>query len=391
MPKYRVQTLNAISPLGLQAFDAERYDVGNTVEKPHALLVRSFDLHTWSLPASVEVIGRAGVGVNTIPVPQLSLQGIPVLNTPGANANAVKELVLAGMLMASRHLNRAWHYTNQFTETDQVTLEQIVESTKKQFAGTELCGKTLGVIGLGSIGVKIANAAVHLDMRVIGYDPAMTVRNAWELSPLVQQAHALIEVLTQADFVTVHVPLNDKTHHLFNERSMRSMKNGAILLNFARDHIVETEALLQALEDKKLRCYVCDFPNIALYQNPNVIALPHIGASTQEAEENCAVMVAQNVRDFLEQGHIRCSVNFPDVELARTDGYRLAITNANVPNMVAQISTVLSEANLNIIDMINKSRGDLAYTLLDVDQPVTDVVFQKMAAIEGVIRVRRVG
>lgn len=390
MYKYRIQTLNAISPHGLQTFDAHQYDVGNSMENPQALLVRSFDLHAWPIPVSVEVIGRAGVGVNTIPVGQLSAKGIPVLNTPGANANAVKELVLAGMLMASRHIHQAWFYTQQLSETEQEALEHTVESTKKQFAGTELAGKTLGVIGLGSIGVKVANAALHLDMRVIGYDPAMTVRNAWELSPLVQQAHALVEVLSQSDFVTVHVPLNEKTHHLLNERSIRSMKNGAILLNFARDQIVETDALLQALAERKLRCYVCDFPSIALHHHAHVLALPHIGASTQEAEENCAVMVAQNVRDFLEHGQIRYSVNFPDVELTRTEGYRLAVTNANVPNMVAQISAVLSDANLNIIDMINKSRGELAYTLLDVDQPLSEMVLQKIENIAGVIRVRRV-
>lgn len=385
---YKIKTLNNIAQIGLDEFNPKHYQVASELDDPDAILVRSHDMHGMLLPASVEVVGRAGAGINNIPVDELTKQGIPVMNTPGANANAVKELVITGMLLACRNICSAWEYTRHLDGDDE-TIHAQVEKHKKQFAGFELPGKTLAVVGLGHIGVKVANVGVHLGMKVIGYDPAITVRNAWELSSSVIHAESLDELLPQADFITFHIPLIEATRHLINQTRLQKMKTGVVLLNFARDGIIDNRALADAIDQKQVSTYVCDFPVNIFQHNPHVICLPHLGASTKEAEENCAVMIAQQVQDYLENGHIHNSVNFPAVKLLRTEGFRLAIANANVPNMVAQISTALSEKENNIVDMINRSRGEIAYTLIDVNNPIDDETLANIRAIKGVIRARR--
>lgn len=383
---FKILTLNNISPLGLAEFDNTQFIVGPDIENPDAILLRSFNLHDYTIPASTSLVVRAGAGTNNIPLELMTKQGIPVLNTPGANANAVKELVLTGMLLACRNICAAWNYVNHLKPEDDI--HTLVEQQKKSFAGFELPGKTLGIIGLGHIGVKVANAADALDMKVIGFDPAMTVQNAWELSSSVKQADSVEEVLRQADFVSIHVPLIDATRNLINSKTLQQMRKGAILLNFARDGIVDTDALLGAIQSQHISRYVCDFPEAKLLAIPEVICLPHLGASTHEAEENCAVMAARQTIEFLRKGTIKHSVNFPTVKLAQNTGHRLAIVNANVPNMVAQISSVLSKAQCNIIDMINKSRAEIAYTLIDIDNDITPDIIAKISAIDGVIRTR---
>lgn len=385
---YKIKILNNISPVGLSRFSADHYEVTPDIKNPDAILLRSFNMHDMEIPESVQAIGRAGVGTNNIPIQKLTALGIPVLNTPGANANAVKELVITGMLLASRNICRAWDYTRQI-EGDDDTLHHQVEKQKKQFAGFELPDKTLGVIGLGKIGVKVANAAVQLGMNVIGYDPAITVRNAWELSSNVQQAEALKDAIHNSDFISLHVPLNDKTHDLVNADTLKMMKPNVVLLNFARAPIVNNEALAEAFKTNHVRNYVCDFPCNYFKNNSQVISLPHLGASTKEAEENCAVMVADQIQSYLEKGIIRNSVNFPTVTLPRGDGHRIAIANLNVPNMVAQISTILSQANINIIDMINKSRDEIAYTIMDINADISNETLNQIHSIEGVVRARR--
>lgn len=389
---FRVKTLNNISKQGLAQFAKERYQISDDVAEPDAILVRSFDMHNLTLPKSVQVVGRAGAGTNNIPISHFTQQGIPVLNTPGANANAVKELVLASMLLASRNICHAWEYVRQLEIDDAEALNHHVEQHKKQFVGAELPGKTLGIIGLGNVGVQVANAACHLGMKVVGYDAGITVKNAWQLAPNVEHAEHIDQVLTNSDFISLHVPYNDKTHHLINTAKFALFKKGAILLNFAREGIVDNQALQAALTEQRVHYYICDFPDPLLKNNPRVVSLPHLGASTYEAEENCAVMIAHQLQAYLEEGHIVNSVNFPEVKMPRIkgDSFRLAVINANVPNMLAQISTVLSTASVNIIDMINKSRGDVAYTLVDINTPVTDTLLSQIGAIDGVIRVRRI-
>lgn len=384
---YKIRLLNHIAHEGLERFDRSRYQIDSEIKEPDAWLVRSFDLRNTPIPESLKVVGRAGVGVNTIPIDELTRFGIPVMNTPGANANAVKELVITGMLLASRNICAAWDYTRGLSGSDH-ELNIRVEKEKKQFSGFELPSKTLGVVGLGKIGVKVANAAVHLGMRVIGYDPAITVKSAWELSSEVHQSESLRDLLKSSDFITLHVPLNEHTHHFINEQNISWMKKGAVLLNFARDKIVHDVAVLQALQTHHLRYYVCDFPSNVLIQHPEVICLPHLGASTKEAEINCAVMIADQIMDFLENGQIKNSVNFPAVKLERTDGYRLAIANVNVPNMVAQISSVLSREHINIIDMINKSKDQIAYTMMDINTKIDEQLLIHIRNIKGVIWAR---
>ena len=381
-----ILTLNNISPAGLNEFDNHNFTVSSTIEKPDAILLRSFNLHDYIIPDSVTLIARAGAGTNNIPLNHMTERGIPVLNTPGANANAVKELVITGMLLACRNICSAWNYVNQLNAHDDI--HTLIESQKKLFAGFELPGKTLGIIGLGHIGVKVANAADALEMNVIGYDPAMTVQNAWELSASVKQAESIEAVLRHADFVSIHVPLIDATRNLINSQTLQQMRKGAILLNFARTGIVDNDALLAALKSQQLSHYVCDFPEATLLNVPNIICLPHLGASTREAEENCAVMAARQMIDFFKTGAIHHSVNFPNVKLTQSQGHRIAIVNANIPNMVAQISSVFSQDQCNIIDMINKSRHNIAYTLIDVDRAITPNLLQKLNAIDGVIRTR---
>jgi D-3-phosphoglycerate dehydrogenase len=384
---FRVLTLNNIAGVGLKRFPPERYQVGAQVDRPDAILVRSADLHAMDIASSVKAIGRAGAGVNNIPVAKLSARGVPVFNAPGANANAVKELVIAGLLIAARNLVPAVRFVEGLAGDD-ATLHQLVEDGKKQFAGFELPRHTLGILGLGKIGSLVADSAIKLGMNVIGYDPHLTVDAAWGLPSQVRKANSVEEVMKASDFITVHVPLADSTRGLINAERLKLVKGSAILLNFARDGIVDDAAVVAALSAKKLRGYVCDFPARALAGQPGVIAFPHLGASTREAEDNCAVMVADQLRDYLEHGHIANAVNFPDVVMARESQWRVCIANANVPNMLGQISTTMANAGLNIHNMLNKSKGEMAYTLVDVDSPVPDAAIRGLAAIAGVLGVR---
>ncbi len=385
---YRIRTLNSISPRGLARLPQERYQVGNEVAAPDAILVRSADMHALELPASVLAVGRAGAGTNNIPVEALSRRGVVVFNAPGANANAVKELVLAGLLLAARNLAPAWLFARSL-RGDEAALDAQVEKGKKAFVGFELPGRTLGVVGLGAIGVEVANSALALGMKVLGYDPQITVQRAWQLSASVEQARSLEDLFARSDAVSVHVPLNDATRGLVNAARLALMRPGGTVLNFARAAIVDEAAVLAALDAGALHAYVCDFPTLAVKDHPKVLALPHLGASTGEAEENCAVMVAEQVRDFLENGNIRNSVNYPEALLPRVPGTtRLAIANANVPNMVGQISTCLAAAHLNIADLLNKSRGEFAYTLIDTDGEVGAAVLARIRTIRGVLAAR---
>lgn len=384
---FKVLTYNNISPLGLEKLPADQYEVGGNVADPDAILLRSFDLHGKPIPDSVKAVGRAGAGVNNIPVADYSKRGVPVFNAPGANANAVKELVLAGMLLAARNLCGAWNYAKNL-EGDDESLHHQVEKGKKQFVGFELAGKTLGVLGLGAIGVKVANAAIELGMNVIGYDPLLTVESAWKLSSKVVRAVSIEDLVSRSDLISLHIPLAEQTRGLINEQRLAATKPGAILLNFSRAPVVNEAAVLAALDAGQLQTYVCDFPGRAVLSHPKTIVLPHLGASTNEAEDNCAVMVAEQVRDFLENGNIRNSVNFPEVYMPRTQGVRLGIANENVPNMVGQISSALAEANLNILDLLNKSRGDYAYTLIDLNADVPPETLERIRGIHGVLSVR---
>jgi len=384
---YRIQTLNNISSLGLDRLPKDQYQVAPDLKDPDGILLRSFKMHDMEIPASLKAVGRAGAGVNNIPVDKLSKLGIPVFNAPGANSNAVKELVIAGMLMAIRHIGPAWQFSQGLTGTD-ADISKAVEAGKKNFAGFELPGRTLGVIGLGAIGRLVANAALSLGMKVIGFDPGLTVEGAWQLSSDVRKADSVDELLRHADFVTFHVPLIEQTRNLINAERLRIMKDGVVILNFARDGIVDDAAVSAAIKAGKVYGYVCDFPSNLLKNHERVVTLPHLGASTAEAEDNCAIMVADQVRDFLENGNIRHSVNFPDVASPRESAHRLVIANANVPNMLGQISETLGAAKLNIHDMVNRSRGDYAYTIVDLDSPVNEAVRQKVAGIGGVLMVR---
>ncbi len=384
---YKILTLNNISVLGLERFPRESYEIASEIPHPDAILLRSFKMHGMAIPETVKAVGRAGAGVNNIPVPELSKRGIPVFNAPGANANAVKELVVAGMLLACRNICQAWDFARNL-EGDDDAIGKQAEAGKKDFVGFELPGRTLGVVGLGAIGIKVANVAIDLGMRVIGYDPKITVQGAWRLSSEVQQAASLDDMLSKVDFVSFHVPLNDETRGMINADRLKRMKNGAVILNFAREGIVDTAAVCAAIDAGKIYSYICDFPGRELKARKRVIALPHLGASTGEAEENCAIMVADQVRDYLENGNIFNSVNFPEVHMSRTEGHRIAIANANVPNMVGQISTVMAKAGLNIIDLLNKSRGEIAYTLADVDQKIPATVVEGIRGIDGVLNVR---
>ena len=384
---YKVLTLNNISVAGLDRLPRDQYEIASEIQHPDAILLRSFKMHDMEIPSTLKAVGRAGAGVNNIPVDKMSGMGIPVFNAPGANANAVKELVVAAMFLASRNISQAAAYTSQLKGNDAV-LGKEVEAGKKKFAGFELPGRTLGVIGLGAIGVKVANAALKLGMNVIGYDPQITVQSAWKLSSAVQQAHSVDDLLSRVDFVTFHVPLIDATRNMLSAERVKLMKQGAVVLNFARDGIVDDAAVCEALDADKLYAYVSDFPTNELIAHDKVIALPHLGASTAEAEDNCAIMVADQVSDFLENGNIRNSVNFPEVEMPRSEGGRIAIANSNVPNMVGQISTAVADAGLNIIDLLNKSKGDVAYTLADVEGDIPDSVVESIKAIDGVLSVR---
>lgn len=385
---YRILTLNNISVRGLERLPRERYEVASALTNPDAVLVRSADMHSMEIPPSVLAVGRAGAGTNNIPIARLSKRGVPVFNAPGANANAVKELVIAGLFLAARNICQAWDYARNLQGSDE-EINAAVEKGKKKFVGYELPGRTLGVIGLGAIGVEVANTALLLGMRVLGFDPQITVQRAWQLSSGVEQALSLDDLFSRSDMVTVHVPLIDGTRGFVNAARLRLMKDNGVVLNFSRAGVVDQPAIVEALGEGKLGAYICDFPSNQLKNHPKVVALPHLGASTGEAEENCAIMVADTIKDFLENGNVRNSVNFPEAVLARTlNATRLAIANENVPNMVGQISTALAAANLNIADLLNRSRGELAYTLIDVDGNVPDSLLEQLRKIEGVLNVR---
>jgi len=385
--RYRILTLNNIAQVGLKRLPADRYDAGPKSEDPDAILVRSHDMHALDIPARVRAIGRAGAGTNNIPVKKMSARGVPVFNAPGANANAVKELVIAGMLIAARNLLAATRFVDELAGDDE-TINTTVEAGKKNFAGVELPDQTLGVIGLGKIGSLVADAAIKLGMNVLGFDPHITVDAAWSLPSQVRKGNSVEEVLKSADFVTLHVPYVAATKNLINAERLALMAGNGILLNFSRDGIVDNSAVLAALAAKKLKYYVCDFPAQALIGKPGIIALPHLGASTREAEDNCAIMVVDELRDYLEHGNIRNAVNFPDVVMTRESQFRVGIANANVPNMLGQISTAMADAGLNIHNMLNKSSGDMAYTLVDVDSAVPAEVIDKIGSIKGVLAVR---
>jgi D-3-phosphoglycerate dehydrogenase / 2-oxoglutarate reductase len=387
MISFKIRTLNSIAVTGLDRLPRDRYEVASDLARPDAILLRSFKMHDMEVPESLLAVGRAGAGTNNIPVAKLSKLGIPVFNTPGANANAVKELVIAGLLMAARNLPQALDYLRTLKSSGD-ELDKAVESGKKQFVGFELPKRTLGVVGLGAIGVEVANAALKLGMNVLGYDPTITVQHAWALSSGVQKAANLDDLFARADVITVHVPLNKSTDKLVNAGRLETMRRGGVILNFSRDAIVDANAVMEALGSGKLRAYVTDFPTRALLDHPKVICLPHLGASTIEAEENCAVMVVDNVRQFLENGNVTRSVNFPETVLQRTRPNRVAIPHKNVPNMVAQILTALAAQDINIADMLNHSREELSYTLVDLDAPPTEATLARIRAIDGILSAR---
>lgn len=387
---FKILTLNQISRKGLDRLPRDRYAVATKLIDPDAILVRSADMHSMEIPASVLAVGRAGAGTNNIPVARLSQRGIPVFTAPGANANAVKELVLAGLFLAARHICEAWNFVREL-DGDEAAIEAAVEQVKRRFTGHELPGRTLGVVGLGAIGVEVANAAHLLGMHVLGFDPQITVQRAWQLSSGVEQAASLEDLCARSDFVTLHVPMTDATRAMINARCVGLMRDGATILNFARAAIVDEADVIAALDAGKLAAYVCDFPTPRTRDHAGVIALPHLGASTSEAEENCAVMVAETLRDFLENGNIRHSVNLPEASLPRIPATaRIAIVNSNVPNMVGQISGRLAAAGLNIADLLNQSKGEIAYTLIDIDGQVPPGLVARIAAIEGVLNARAV-
>ncbi len=385
---FNIKTYNNISDKGLSRLSADNYAISAEHENPDAIILRSAKLHDMVIPDQLKAIGRAGAGTNNVPVAKMSELGIPVFNAPGANANAVKELVIAGMLLACRNIVQAWNYTASI-EGSAEEQTKAVEDGKKKFVGFELPGRTLGVIGLGAIGVQIANAASALGMRVIGFDPTITVKSAWQLSADVEEMASVEELVKQADFVTFHVPLIDATRNLLNAERIASMKDGAVILNFARDGIVDDDAVLAAIERGKVGSYVSDFPSQKLKNNDRVITLPHLGASTGEAEDNCAIMVADQLKDFLENGNISNSVNFPSIKLARGGASRLAIANRNMPDMVGQISHILGQAGANILHMMNESRNDLAYTLIDLEADIAEEVLDQISSVEGILSVRQ--
>ncbi len=387
---HKILTLNNIAVEGLRRLPRERFEVASEISNPDAILLRSHDMHDMDISESVVAIGRAGAGTNNVPVEEMSQRGIPVFNAPGGNANAVKELAIAGLLIAARNICNAREHVRSLDVTGD-ELEKAIEAGKKQFVGFELPGKTLGVIGLGSIGVEVANAALALGMNVIGFDPKITVRRAWQLSAGVEHSETLDQLFQNADAVTLHVPLVEETRGLVSRDRLALLPNHAVLVNFARGGVADNDAVLDALDNGKLHTYVCDFPTPELIAHPKVVALPHLGASTAEAEENCAIMVAENVKDYLDNGNIRCSVNFPEARLPRLDAWRITIANANVPNMVGQISTFLANANLNIEDLLNKSIGDLAYTIVDVNEEISEETLAAIRGIDGVLTLRNLG
>lgn len=385
----KILTLNNISVAGLEKLPRDNYEIASEITHPDAILLRSFKMHDMEIPETLKAVGRAGAGVNNIPVDKMSAKGVVVFNAPGANANAVKELVLAGMLMGCRNLGQAWDFARKLEGTDEV-ISKDVEAGKKNFGGFELPGRTLGVIGLGAIGRYVANAALDLGMKVIGFDPGITVEGAWQLSSEVEKASSIDEMIGKVDFITFHVPLIEATANMINAERLKLMKDNVIILNFARNGIIDDEAVSAAIKSGKVYAYICDFPSNLLKNHERVITLPHLGASTGEAEDNCAIMVAEQVRDYLENGNIKNSVNFPEVKLPRSEGYRVTIVNSNVPDMIGQISSALAKKGMNIIDMLNKSKGDIAYTIIDIDKKADEELIADLKKINGVLNVRAI-
>ena len=386
---YKIQTLNNISIKGLERFTRDKYEVASEIGHPDAILLRSHKLSEAEIPASVKAIGRAGAGVNNVPVARMTELGIPVFNSPGANANAVKELVLAALLLGSRCIVQGINYVNSLTDlSDAQAMSKLLEQEKKRFRGQEIAGKTLGVIGLGSIGSRVARMALEMGMEVLGYDPALSVDAAWRLPSEVRKMENLQSLMAKSDFVTLHLPAIESTYHLVNTELLAAMKPDACLVNFAREEIVDSAAVAEALTNDKLRLFVTDFPTPVLIRNDKVILMPHIGASTQEAEDNCAVMAANQLIDFLENGNIVNAVNFPPLSLERSTQYRLAVVNKNVPKMLGSVLSVLADMEINVVDMLNKSRDDIAYNLIDIESPVSEDMLASIKAIQGVINVR---
>ena len=381
----KIQVLNNISPLGLEKFSKEAYDVSTLDESPDAILVRSAKMHDMEIQNSLKAVGRAGAGVNNIPLQKMSDNGVVVFNTPGANANAVKELVISSMLLASRNICQGWSYVNDLPLDN---LKATVEDGKKQYSGSELPGKTLGIVGLGAIGVEIANAASMLGMDVIGYDPSISKKNAWKISSDVEEALSLEELFSRSDFVSFHVPLVDATKNLLNAKRIALLPQGCVVINMSRDGIIDEEELIKSLDSGKVKYYVTDFPIDEKKNHDRVIALPHLGASTSEAEDNCAVMIAKQIKEYLENGNIINSVNFPDAKMPRAGKERLAITHRNVPNMVRQITKAIAEDEANIVDMLNKSKGEFAYTLIDIEEEISNSVIENIKKVEGILKVR---
>ncbi len=386
---FKIKTYNAISVKGLERFSREKYEVASELGRPDGYILRSHKLHNEEVPESVKAVARAGAGVNNIPVEDYTKKGIVVFNTPGANANAVKELVMAGLLLSSRGIVQGMNYVSTLTEMDDAAaMGKLLEAEKKRFAGNELYGKTLGVVGLGAIGSMVAEMALAMGMEVAGYDPALSVEAAWRLPSQVIRKENLQSLLSCSDFITLHVPALPATQHMINADALKSVKQGAVLLNFARDAIVDAEAVVASLDEKQLGQYICDFPEPCLIGREDVIAMPHIGASTAEAEENCAVMAANQLMDFLENGNIKNSVNFPPVQMSRVSGYRITFANDNVSGVLGHVLSVLADNNVNVIDMMNKSRGDVAYNIIDVEQEPSEQVMSAIKDVEHVISVR---
>ena len=385
---FNVLTYNNISPAGLDRLPESRYKVGPEIENPDAIMLRSFSLHEQSIPTSLKAVGRAGAGVNNIPVDEYTKRGIPVFNAPGANSNAVAELAIAGMLLAARNIVPALSFVNNL-EGDEKSISNEIEKNKKHFAGFELSGRTLGVLGLGAIGVRVANSGAALGLNIVGFDPFMSLENAWKLTSSAIPATGIDDLVSRADMISLHIPLNEKTKNLFSKDHIKNIKKGATLINFSRAGVVDEAAVVVALDSGALHAYVCDFPTPALINHPRAIVLPHLGASTEEAEDNCAAMVADQLREFLEYGCIRNSVNFPEVVVApSSEGVRICIANQNVPGVVGHISSVLGEAGLNILDLLNKSRGDYAFTLVDIHADAPPEILERIRSIDGVLSVR---
>jgi D-3-phosphoglycerate dehydrogenase len=387
---YQIRTLNNISEKGLARLPAEQYEVGDDIADPDAILVRSHQLSVEDVTPSLRAVGRAGAGVNNIPVAEYTDKGVVVFNTPGANANAVKELVMAGLLLSCRGIIQGIEYVNGLGDhSDKAELNKLVEASKKQYKGTELKGKSLGVLGLGAIGSMVADMALQMDMDVLGYDPALSVEAAWRLSSRVEKMENMQMLFSRSDIVTLHVPALDSTRGLINAETLASFRDGAVLLNFSREEIVDKDAIAAALDSGKISQYISDFPTPGLIGKPGVLSTPHLGASTEEAEENCAMMVADQVRDFLENGNIKNSVNFPALSLERTDGcYRIGLANKNVPRILGSVLSILADRNINVVDMLNKSRDEVAYNLIDIESAPSDELVQEILGIEGVINVR---